>query len=144
MTLRTLLIHIRGSVNTGILAGNAALIAENERNHKNTSKKGRIIGAAVAAIVLILIIVLAVCYDRSKKRKARQGTQLRETREGDMDEEARPMVLQPAGVPNSSMAQPSGIYYPPHGEGVYVGSGYAQSLMHGQAGHQGTQFYRNQ
>jgi hypothetical protein len=135
---------IRGSVNTGILAGNAALIAENERSHKSTTKRGRIIGAAVAAAVLIVIIVLAICYDRAKKRKARQGTQIRETREGDMDEEARPMVLQPVGVPRPSMMQPSGTYFPPQGEGMYVGSGYAQGSMHVPAGQQGTQFYRNQ
>jgi hypothetical protein len=144
MTLHKLPLLIRGSVSPGVIASTAVATAENEKNNKNISTKGRIIGVVVAAVILIVIIVFAVCYDRSKKRKARQGSQLRDTGAGEIDEEARPMVQGPVGVPRPSMMQPAGTYYPPQGEGMYAGSGYGQVPTHIPAGQQGTEFYRNQ
>jgi hypothetical protein len=144
MTLHKLPLLIRGLVSPGVIAGTAVATAENEKNNKNISTKGRIIGVVVAAVILIVIIVFAVCYDRSKKRKARQGSQLRDTGAGEVDEEARPMVQGPVGVPRPSMMQPGGTYYPPQGDGMYAGGGYGQVPMHIPAGQQGTDFYRNQ
>jgi hypothetical protein len=149
MTLHTLSLLIRGSVNPGVIAGTAVATEEEDKHNKNISRRGRIIGAAVAAVLLIVIIVFAVCYDRSKKRKARQGTKLRTTGAGDIDEEARPMVQGPVGVPPPLMMQPGGTYFPPQyfppqGEGMYAGNAYGQGSMHMPAGQQGTQFYRNQ
>ena len=143
MAFPSLPLLIRG-VNPGVLAGTAVITAEEDRKNTNTSTKGKIIGIVVAAVLLIVIIVLAVCYDRSKKRKARQGTKLREPRAGEMDEEARPMVQEQIGAPRPSMMQPGGTYFPPQAEGMYVGGGYPQGPMHIPAGQQGTEYYRNQ
>jgi hypothetical protein len=111
MTLHTLSLFIRGSVNPGVIAGTAVATEEEDKHNKNVSTRGRIIGAAVAVVLLIVIIVFAVCYDRSKKRKARQGTKLRNTGAGEIDEEARPMVQGPVGVPPPLMMQPGGTYF---------------------------------
>jgi hypothetical protein len=143
MNLHTLPLLIRGSVNPGVLAGTDVATQQNE-NDKNISSRGRIIGAAVAAVILIVIIGGAICYDRSKKRKARQGTRLRDTGAGEADEEARPMYQGSVGVPRPSMMPPDGTYFPPQGQAMYAGSAYGPGPMHIPAGQQGAEFYRNQ
>lgn len=150
------------------LVGAAAGTAVTENNNKkhNTSKLGKIIGAAVGGALLLILIVFAVWYDRRKKRKARQGTKLRETGV-DADEEARPMVQsgegmgmgggvgggmgERVGMPRPLMLQAGAAYFPPQGEGMYGGSGYGQvpgkDVLYehpNDAGHRGTDFYRNQ
>ncbi|KAE8445748.1 hypothetical protein EG329_012927 [Mollisiaceae sp. DMI_Dod_QoI] len=139
------------TINPGVLGAAAATSAENQRHNHNQSTKGKIIGIVVGAVVLIAIIVFAVCYDRSRKRKARQGTKLRETGAEEMDEEAKPMFQQPeiVGMPRPLMMQPGGKYFPPTEQGMYAGSGYGpQPVPYApgpmEAGHQGTDFYRNQ
>ncbi|KAE9376411.1 hypothetical protein N431DRAFT_452834 [Stipitochalara longipes BDJ] len=145
----TLALLIRGTVNPGVIAGTEVATEENEKNNKNISSRGRIIGIVAGVVIIIIVIVIAVCYDRSKKRKARQGTKLREMR-GEGDEEARPMVYgqAPVGGQRASMQQPSGTYYPsqpgPQGEHMYAGGGYGQAPPYAPPGQQGAEFYRNQ
>ncbi|PMD49045.1 hypothetical protein L207DRAFT_575687 [Hyaloscypha variabilis F] len=140
----------RGTVNSGALAG--TIVADNNDNNKNISSRGRIIGIIAGSVILIIVIVIAVCYDRSKKRKAKQGTRLREI---GGEEEARPMVYGQGGAaPRTSVQMPagngagSGMYYPPQGEQMYPGGGYAQgpapAPMYAPPGQQGAEFYRNQ
>ncbi|KAE9372862.1 hypothetical protein N431DRAFT_439845 [Stipitochalara longipes BDJ] len=134
----------RFSVSPGVVAGAAVVEAENNK-HSNVSTRGRIIGGVVAGVSLIILIVFAVFYDRRRRRKARQGTKLRDIGEADMDEEAKPMVHAPARVPSPMMQGDTS--YPPQtqlGEAKYAGSGYGQGPMHNPAGQQGAEFYRNQ
>lgn len=151
MTLAFRALHY-AAVNPGVL-GAAAGTAVTEANSKKhpTSKLGKLIGAAVGGALLLIIIVFAVLYDRRKKRKARQGTQLRETGvDRDMNEEARPMVQsEQMGMPRLLVLQAGPAYFPPQGEGMYAGSGYGagKDVLYEHptdAGHRGTDFYRNQ
>jgi len=140
-----------------VSAAGTAVTESNAKKHP-TSKLGKIVGAAVGGAILLILIVFAVWYDRRKKRKARQGTQLRETGV-DGDEEARPMVQsgegmgmsggERVGMPRPLMLQAGATYIPPQGEGMYAGSGYGgeKDLLYEHptdAGHRGTDFYRNQ
>lgn len=158
MTLALRALHY-AAVNPGVLGAVAgtAVTESNAKKHP-TSKLGKIVGAAVGGAILLILIVFAVWYDRRKKRKARQGTQLRETGV-DGDEEARPMVQsgegmgmgggERVGMPRPLMLQAGAAYIPPQGEGMYAGSGYGgeKDLLYEHptdAGHRGTDFYRNQ
>lgn len=139
MTLHARSLFIRGSVNPGFLAGSAVAATEKNEKNKNLSTRGRIIGEVTRAV---LLAVIAVCYDRRKKLKARHGSLLRDTGAG--EDEAVPMVYRPVGMQIRSIVQPDRAYFPPQGEGMNAGSGYAEGPMHMTAGQQGTQFYRNQ
>lgn len=165
MTLALRALHY-AALNPGLIGAAAGTaVTENNKKH-NTSKLGKIIGGAVAGALLLILIIFAVWYNRRKKRNARQGTQLRETGV-DVDEEARPMVQNEAGMgmggsgggemgekvgmPRPLMLQAGATYFPPQGEGIYAGSGYGQvagkDMLYEyptDAGHRGTDFYRNQ
>lgn len=115
-----------------------------------------IAGIIVASAVLILIGAIAICIDKRRKRKAKQGERIR-----DGDEEAsrplaegregrsvpmahfevpRPLILQPEMM---QPPRPAGIGLK-YGEQRYDMGGYASPPMEGGIGQQGTQFYRNQ
>ena len=114
MSLHTLSLLVRGSVNPGIVAGSVVATTEENENNKNLSTKGRIIGAVTGAILLVVIVVIAVCYDRGQKRKARQGSKLRDTGAGEY--EAVPVVYGPVWIQRPSMVQPGGAFFPPQEE----------------------------
>lgn len=83
---------------------------------------------------MIVVFTIAICYDRSKKRKARQGTKLRDLGEGGEGEEARPMVYGQAPVGRVSMQR---TYQPgPVGEDGGYGYGQGPAPMYMPAGEQ--------
>jgi len=131
---------------------NVLMKAAGTKNNKPTHKLlGAIIGIVVGVVALIIGVVAIFCI-RSRRRKARQGTILRETGEAEMDDESRPMVQRQdemVGVPmpRPLMLQAGGAYFPPPGETMYGGGEYGKGVTmedDDEKGHQGTEFYRNQ